>query len=471
MRRMLVLWTVLIGGVLGLSGVRAARAQDGTGAVTLTFERLDKGVFRAVLRPQAPARVVDALPTFTLSRGTTGTTTLPGDGTVSIEVLPDETFSGEYRVEASGTLDDGALVFTIARTALVLPDVADGWGQPAAVDGLVNTDGWEDSAAISPDGEWLFLLYVPIAINCLLGQQRPEYCDVARGPSGAPARPDMPGADRIGTDGRLRHACRSLGLDPAPFPIPPQTLYGFRRQDDGSFADPFPLYLDNADGCFSPFGPSVRINGDGTARVTLAFVDERNVNALWWIDVPLGEPTVLGRLAGYSDYPIIDPMYMQRLDAPAPGTQGNPHVSYGDDGALTVFWDDETLPESDRRIVVAVYDGAAWSPAQVLNFAPFAADGRGEIQPFFDGGQLLVRHGDNIDAYPYLGGAFDAPASWGRPRTLLGVGTPTFTTGSVITLGEPTLAVRDGRTLLYFVYAILEANGAFNLNVGYVETE
>ncbi|RKZ61094.1 MAG: hypothetical protein DRQ44_12085, partial [Gammaproteobacteria bacterium] len=52
-------------------------------------------------------------------------------------------------------------------TALVLFEVHSDWGQPMSVEGLVNTEGYEDGPVISADGEWLFVQTGPIYFSGL----------------------------------------------------------------------------------------------------------------------------------------------------------------------------------------------------------------------------------------------------------------------------------------------------------------
>jgi hypothetical protein len=41
--------------------------------------------------------------------------------------------------------------------------------------------------------------------------------------------------------------------------------------------------------------------------------------------------------------------------------------------------------------------------------------------------------------------------------------------GAIVTTGEPTKAVVNGRAEVYFVYGVVEADGSIDLNVGVVE--
>jgi hypothetical protein len=70
------------------------------------------------------------------------------DGTYSFTVTPTRT--GEFPVTVSYNGSLGQI--STSKTPLVLQDIADGWGQPMSVEGLVNTAGYEDGVTITQDG-------------------------------------------------------------------------------------------------------------------------------------------------------------------------------------------------------------------------------------------------------------------------------------------------------------------------------
>lgn len=219
-------------------------------------------------------------PTVISTRGTVSALALRGDGKYEATVTPDAQKTGEYEVTLSATVSGSDV--SVTHTAIVMEQVASGWGQPFSVDGLVNTGGTQDSLAVSPDGQYLFLQYYPVTLSCILAHiaapgdpndPNDLYCQTQLGPVTAPERPNMPGAERVISASSIHHGCPSLNYDPALFPAPPIALYGFHRQADGSYAEPFVFLFTNNDGCFAPWGPSIKVNGDGTYRMFTAFND------------------------------------------------------------------------------------------------------------------------------------------------------------------------------------------------------
>lgn len=106
-------------------------------------------------------------PALASARGSVSALTLRGDGRSEATITPDAVRTGEYRVTVSATVSGNSMY--VARTAIVMGQVATGWGQPFSVEGLVNTGGTQDSLAVSPDGQYLFLQYYPVTISCILG--------------------------------------------------------------------------------------------------------------------------------------------------------------------------------------------------------------------------------------------------------------------------------------------------------------
>jgi hypothetical protein len=387
------------------------------------------------------------------------------DATASVyraRVAPDAAYTGEYPIRVEAIVSGASLVQE--ETALVLDQIHPALGQPRAVRGLVNTAGTEDSAAISGDGEWLFLQYTPTPINCRwVADVNHPFCHKARGPWAAPERPGMPGAGRISWDGSIHHGCSPHGLDPAPFPVGPVALYGFRRQPDGTFAQPFVFEWSDANGCVQAYGPSVRPHGGGA---TMYLTVER-VSSLSFSP---GQDIVMGRLG--EGWQVHDRVYAD-FGYQAAERQGNVHV-YHDPGGAPVyeFWDNEDLPENRRRILFSERSpSGAWSQPRAMPAPPFNSETVGETQSFFDGEKMVLKRGPGIAMYRYLGGPLSSSSSWLEPEVLLATQDSGHGAGSVVAVGEPTIARRGGREILYFVYAIVDSSGdgALDLNVGYVE--
>lgn len=415
-------------------------------------------------------------PTLTSTRGTVSALSLRGDGKHEATVTPDAQKSGEYTVTLSAAVSGSNV--SVSHTAIVMEQVASGWGQPFSIDGLVNTGGTQDSLAVSPDGQYLFLQYYPVTLSCILGgDPNSALCQTPLGPVIAPQRPNMPGASRVGSNS-VHHGCPSLNFDSAPFPVPPIALYGFHLQADGSYAEPFVFMFTNSDGCIAPWGPSLKSNGDGTYRMFMAFNDPRNSGTasdfahIYDYNFTPGSTQTLGDASYSSGVQISHFVLNKATVAGADSHRGNPHVYYNGNTPSLLFYDDETVASTSQYIHVSNWNGSSWDAPVVLNFPLFNTTGYGDTQPYFDGTQLILRNGSALLSYPYLGADFNSatlanPVAWGTPTTLLTPGTGA-TAGNVVVVGEPTVATINGVQVLYFVYAIYQANGSVNIRAGYV---
>ena len=422
-------------------------------------------------------------PVITSSRGTVSALAERGDRKQEATVTPDADKTGEYVVTLSATVSGSNA--TVTHTAIVLEQVADGWGQPYSVDGLVNTGGTQDSLAVSPDGQYLFLQYYPVTLSCILAHiitpgdpndPNDLYCQTQRGPVTAPERPNMPGAERVISASSIHHGCPALGFDPAPFPVPPISMYGFHRQADGSYAEPFVFMFTNNDGCFAPWGPSIKSNADGTYRMFMAFNDPRDSGTasdfahLYDYNLTPGSTQVLGNTS-YSGGVLIDNFVLNKASvAGTDGHRGNPHVYYSGSTPSLLFYDDETQASANQYIHVASWNGTSWNAPVVLDFPPFNTTDYGDTQPYFDGSQLILRNGTRLLSYAYNGGGVSWAASWGAPVTLLESDASALP-GKVIVVGEPTIATIDGVEVLFFIYGIQQADGSVNLRAGQVRKE
>ena len=268
---------------------------------------------------------------------------------------------------------------TVERTAVVLPVMDPGWRQPEMVPGLVNTPGWEDSVEVSADGQWLIVgTYFPLDLSrCEAGS--PSSAPAANrviGPYQAPQRPGLFGAERILSRSKIRHECPSLGLtEELGLALPPAAAFGFRRQPDGSFAEPFVIGFD-MDGY--PWGGGFAFSFVGLPqddRVTLLFSwddfsnsPDTGVDQLF-VDVTLGAPIVLGTYrwntrtkatvrSGFSATRLAP----DGLGAETPRRQSNGHFSGGwlwfdddHDNNLECWFGEITEPE--KVIVLVVEKG------------------------------------------------------------------------------------------------------------------
>lgn len=396
----------------------------------------------------------------------------------------EELGGGRYRAVVTPPWPSGVLPITASvgtagpaatLTALVLPQVGADWGQPEAVPGLVNTPAYEDGIEIAPDGEWLFVgSYSPVDVFTCLSCADPSCaaCQTVIGPYGAPARPGMLGAWRIESPTRVANRCPKLcftgpdGGDVPNVPLPPVSGFGFRRQPDGSFAEPFVIGLD-ADGCNAPFGYSLVAPPQGTsAEVVFAgtFPGSSTGNDLFWAPLVLGSPNVLASFAcPAGNLTLVDSVAAPLMLDPLAGTQGNPHLRGG-----LLFFDDEYSSSPPALLVTrpgGALPAATFPVSQRVPLAP----GEDVRQPFFDPPHLYFTREFRV-ARSRLDGDPAAPDGWSTPTTEL-AGEPLATTraGAIFVVGEPSVAHRpDGTYELYFVYGVRTATGGVALDAGRV---
>lgn len=401
-----------------------------------------------------------------------------GVGQFEATVTPAEP-SGELPITVTAKVSSATLTSTV--TALALPTVAPLWGQPEAVPGLVNTDGYEDGVVISPDGEWLFVgSYSPVDMICCAlgcgGAPNPfsTACQTALGPYGAPARPGMFGAERIVSPTRILNRCDKLCLT-APdggevdqFALPPVASYGFHRMADGTFAEPFLIGRD-ADGCAAPFGISLLAPPQGTAAEMVFGARPISPpgpdNDLYYAPLTLGAPNVLARYSCEGGAIVESASTMTRLAlTPTLGEQGNPQLR----GGFLMFDDDNVqgaLPKMYVAKVTGALPGGAISPTSEMPVGAATDDRR---QPYLHGSTLYYAKNLSI-ATAELSGDPASAASWSDPRVALAGEVGSTRTGAIVSLGQPTVADRskDGSVELYFVYGVKTRTG-LNLQAGRV---
>jgi len=460
-------------------------SSGGSTSLSLAFERVPGPGLDAV---QVTVTVLGAsgTPVLDAERGSLSTPAALGNGTFSALLTP--TTTGEHRVTASL----GATVS--ARTALVLQDVHADWGQPQAVEGLVNTEGYEDGITIAPDGETLFVQYGPFRWSSLLVFQEPRanggcegnrlvpvrcshpWIDTTTGPLAGPERPGFFTGRFSGTTQLHNAASWGLGVDGSPVLALTTMFYGFRRQPDGSFADPFSLAFDDlGDGIIGPFGLGFLPLGGEDHLAVFALQDTTTVATGFDVhscEVVFGQDNTLGVYAATTpgNPPVRSlPFPSTLVDlGDNSGTQGNPSLYVQNDVVLSVWTDDEYDEDADTGKITAhvLASGvfpATGSYATVLLPEIVNQPGTSAIQPTFrDEGLYFTQ--DTSVAFAAYAGAHDASSlaselNWSPPVTLLqkdttiAAGITAGDIGKIIAIGEPTLATVGGRLVLYFVYA------------------
>jgi len=494
--------------ILLFTGFRCggSSSDSDTTVVSLSFERIDSAgldpfkVTVTVRTNNTP--VTGAVLERTVPKGTVSAITDNGDGTYSFTVIPAET--GEYPVTVSY---NGS---SVTRTALVLLSVHSDWGQPMAVPGnYVNTEGYEDGVTISPDGEYLFVQYGPHYFSGIIlsildcgNSLATSPCDThiwtncTKGPVSSPERPGFfSGRFRNGT---LLHNSNLYQLSEGTFPFfaPVTMFYGFKRQEDGTFAEPFYIaFQDENDAIINPFGMSFRMNSDGTATMVFSMDDSSQQSPtvsgvaagtvdskydVYTVTITPGQNTIPGKyIPGASSWISnrSTPFNAVLIDFGSTGTdgnhgtQGNPHLYYLADGTVNSIWTDDeydgddTITDNDddyKKISVYVLSGSFPSGTWTKVVLPSPVNtGAEEIQPFFNGTALYFTRDTNIFMSSFSGekttAGYGNTSNWGTPVQILGRDSSTHI-GSIIAVGEPTLCTYRGEEYLYFVYAVIRDN-------------
>ena len=414
---------------------------------------------------------------MTCTRGQISSVTNEGEGVYTASVTPDEAGTGEYEVTAS--IDRRPE--SVTRTALVLAEVRAHWDQPRKVRGLVNTAGWEDSISITPDGEWLFLVYSPVSISCFWGS--PDACLQAVGPWTAPHRPDFIGIERIAPDGTVANTCLGIPPQDMPWNLPPFTTYGFKRQTDGSFAEPFVIGVPGSGGCILPGGLNAYPRADGSAHLLFSW-NEFDSNGIQFAvaELPaLGEFFALGQWEGV--YGLDGRVENKQLNVlPIPdgvvGLGFNVHGFMDSEGSIDHLWFDDEH-NSWNLFVVSLQPGGSypagpWSPP-VSAPIPLLT-GNEQAMPFFNGQHLSIRDQWAIVSARFLGGPGSSPLDPGlwEPYQVDLAGDPGAATqvGGIFIVAEPTRTdpdlTHDGKEYLYFNYAVLTPANTYDVRVGFV---
>lgn len=429
--------------------------------------------------------------TVTVPRGTRSAITDGGDGSYAWTVTPAS--SGIFPVTVA--LDD----ISVTREALVMATVADGLGQPMLVAGDVNTEGYEDGATISPDGRYLFVQYGPLYFSGIFnhasicaeagwsmydlttcpGKTDSELVFQTIGPYANAQRPLFPTAGIV--DGMLSHLAITIPTVINGLVRFPTVFYGFRRQADGSFREPFKVAFDDAYGTNGPFGLSFQMLDDTHARFLVAWDNYFNslgddkpdiYHGLITMDTTtnLGDVVYTGQYFESID-PHIAPV---GFDSHA-GVQGNPHLYYDATGTVQSIWTDDEQISHDLtvyRLSSGSFPDGSWDPVTLPAKINTAAN---ESQPFFTGSHLILNRDVSIVAHAYLGSGghdYHLDSSWGDAVTLLASGD--LAEHGLFGVGEPTVARFEGKTYLYFIYVenrSIRPSGRFDMDLGaaYVE--
>ncbi len=464
-------------------------------------------------------------PTTTLQRGTASTVTDQGDGRYFFQVTPTQT--GEHEV----TVAYGNA--SITRTPLVLKSVHADWNQPMAVPGLVNTAGYEDGVTITPDGQYLFVqtgpqhfsaifVYLEARINGGCGGDRllPTVCrhawlDTLPGPYTAPERPGFFDGRFSSTDFLHNANAWGIGIDQAPVFAYATMFYGFKKQPDGRFTEPFYIAFDDLnDAIANPFGMSFRMNSNGSATMVFAhndgdasgFYDHDNNVAtpevdsgfdIYTLDITPGQNTNLGTytIGAIGQPPVRDPAFFpsEMIDLGKAGTdgiygtQGNPHLYVLNDGSVHSIWTDDEYDVGDNpgddsdagfisvyTLSAGTFPNGTWEKTVLPGIINAASMQR---QPSFNGKGLYFTQDVNVVYSTFNGNDTAADyadnTKWETPVMLLEKDQGDTPLGKIIAIGEPT--VTSDNNSLYFVYGYVRsvdpATGIADINMqaGFVE--
>ncbi len=479
--------------------------------ISLDFNRLGNNspnpfvVTASVFKNNVPESGLATDIEIELGRGNLGLVNEIAPGQYQFTVTPTQTGEHSVKITYENT--------TITRTALVLTSVHSDWGQPMAVSGFVNTPGYEDGVTVSPDGKYLFVQYGPLYFSafqlfnlprenggCGGNRLLPDRCthpwlDKTIGPYIGPERPGF--FDGRFSDTNMLHNANSwgVGVDESPIFAPSTMIYGFKRQPDGSFADPFYISFDDEnDAIINASGLSLMMHGDGTATILFALDDPsdpdmvdldgdgsddvESLHDIFTAEIILGENNLLGTYV-YSGTPGTPPVRGLPFESQLvnfgktgingiAGTQGNPHL-YHINGEVQSIWTDDERDDGGDRGDLAVYGltagtfpGGTWLKVLLPTIVnqPSPSD---EIQPFFTGGGLYYTHMSDTQLpeiyYARYSGTqalsdYQNANNWSSPERIL-AGDTDHTLGKIVAVGEPTIAYFQGDEYLYFVYAYI----------------
>lgn len=437
----------------------------------------------------------DAVLQLNIPSGSVSAVTDNQDGTYEFTVTP--ATPGVYPVEV--TYSNAS----VRRDALVTTNLGAGVGQPLAVPGnFVNTAGYEDGATVTPDGNYLFVQYGPVYFggitqvtsicqsgsyslydlqNCS-GSNDSNWVFDTIGPYNDTVRPNFP----VGAinSGKLTHLNITVPAVANGIALFPTVFYGFKKQTDGTFAEPFKLAFNDAKGANGPFGLSFQMTSTTTAKYAVAWSnyfdniggdDKPNI---YNGTITMGQDNSMGDVV-YAGEPFqsITPDITPVSFSSHAGVQGNPHLYYDSAGVVKSIWtDDEQITHdlSVYNITSGTFPSGTWTNVTLPSKINTAA---GESQPFFTGTRLYLNRDTRIVYHDYTGSGgndYDQNSSWGDEVVVL-QGSGGYTLGDLYGFGEPTIANVDGKNYLYFVYVLVRSAGVqpgrfdINTDIGFVE--
>lgn len=441
----------------------------------VTLNRLNSTQFEMIIDASSLSGFSSGDMTFSLVNATS-TAFSNSSGAIYKSTVTSSITSGEVQLALSWRN------YSASTTALIFPNIDAAWDQAEAVPGYVNTNGWEDSPEISPDGDYLAVsTYSPVSlVQCLLDGllKTTPSCNTNSFSSLALQRPNFPGASRVLSSTSINHTVSILNPPDTTNAYPPVGSYIFTRQSDGSFKGPKSVYVDwDSYTWGAPFGFHFRRKvSDGVYYAYTAFGDLMlgNGNKLQSVQLDLtGSSVVLGRMYLSGGVLTKSDWAMTPLSIPGLASQaGNPASSvYGPTGDGYLFWDDESLPANSRDLYFATETAAGtFGSKQTVGLSQAGLD---EYQPFFFQNRLYFSliHGAIFSSELTSGANPSLAGSWSALKLEIGTDSSHVHVGRIASVGEPSLYTdSSGKKWMYFAYAISEATG-LNLNIGRVRAK
>lgn len=398
-----------------------------------------------------------------------------------------QTSPTRYTATVTSSVLSGEVTYTItwksssySRTALIFPYLESKWGQPEAVPGYVNTNGWEDSPEISPDGKYLIVstyspvsLYQCITDGALVGTAS---CNQNSYQSLLTERPQFPGASRIVSSSSINHTISFLDPPNTTSAFPPVSSYVFKLQSDLTFKNPKPIYIDwEAYTWGAPFGFNFRKNNStDNYDLYVAFGDPAlgNGNKLQKVTLDFNAADLkLGKIERSLGSLVKSDWLLSPLTIPGLATQtGNPSSTlYAGGSSGFLFWDDETVAANQREIFFATE--ASDGTLGVKQTAGLANAGLDKYQPYFHGDKLYYSfmHGLILSQQLISSADLTQSTNWAAAAVEIGVDSGHAHSGRISALGEPSLYTdTEGKRWLYFAYSISITGSNLNLNIGRV---
>ena len=469
-------------------------------SITADFTRVDQIGFspisvRAYLKDQSGAAISGKTLSLTIPQGVASPITNNGDGSYSFTVTPSSSGSYPIQIQYGGA--------TYSRKAVVTRTVAVGSGisQPFEVPGdMINTDGYQDGITITPDGNYLFMQYGPIyfsglaSVGTICHSASYSLYDILGcgpkadsgfvfntiGPYNDASRPRFPTGNISG--GHLVPTSLYVSGVTNGLPVFPTVFYGFKREADGTFGEPFKVAFNDVRGLQGPFGLSFQMTSATTANFLVAWNNPFNDIGgdgkpdIYQGTLTLGQDKNLGDVV-YSgeSYASIAPYITPVTFASHAGVQGNPHLYYDTSGAVRSIWTDDEQVSHNISVYVLTSGAFPTGTWNLVTLPSVINTSASESQPFFTGQRLYFTRDNKIVYHQYLGSGgndYGLNSSWGPEHVLLVTGDTAI--GTLFGFGEPTIGTYGGKTYLYFAMVKVRSQSPsglfdYNLAAGYVE--